>query len=339
MSQNCRGEGAGEASGSSPDRDQQLQLKRTGGGFFASDALLIAYIALVSSLILIRLPEVPGALPQVALHIAVGASTVLLAWATRRHSSEAALMSRVVFVCVTVPILFLSLGGIVRFVNPFRGEIALKEIDDFLFFGRNPNVLLDHLQAPALTEYLQIIYSLYYFLPFVLMVGLVRDRNYIGLEKTLFAVSLCLLLSYIGYFIVPATAPYLNIHGLYPWPPYDEELRSGASSLPGIFLADPIRRILHEAETIRHDCFPSGHAAMSVVVLFLARRLHRGAFRILLVPVVSLVFSTMYLRYHYVSDVIAGLGLAAIVLAAAPRLESAFERRFVLARRPAGEKG
>jgi membrane-associated phospholipid phosphatase len=53
--------------------------------------------------------------------------------------------------------------------------------------------------------------------------------------------------------------------------------------------------------------------------MFYAWKYHKKYFYVLVVIGTSLIFSTVYLRYHYVSDVIGGLLLAAfVVLTAKP---------------------
>jgi membrane-associated phospholipid phosphatase len=291
----------------------------------AFDFLMIAYVSLVCIAIVFRHAAIPHPWLELALYSGIGLATLVLVRWARRLSEKAAILSRAVFACASIPVLFLSLGGLVPYVNPYRGERHLRAIDDFLFLGRNPNEMLDGIAFPLLTEYLQFIYATYYFLPLVLLAGLIIRRKIAALPACMTAIVLSLFLSYIGYFLVPATSPSVNIEGLYPWPPYEEELRTGVSTLPGIAFADTIREALYRAEAIQHDCFPSGHTAMALVVLLLARRHHRGFYRILLVPVVSLVFSTVYLRYHYVIDVIVGIGLSAITLAGADWLERRFQ--------------
>ena len=63
-------------------------------------------------------------------------------------------------------------------------------------------------------------------------------------------------------------------------------------------------------EGIQWDAFPSGHTAIAIIVLAMAARYQRRLFYPLLVITVSLMISTVYLRYHYVIDVIAGVLLA-----------------------------
>src|SRR5207245_8291738 len=67
-------------------------------------------------------------------------------------------------------------------------------------------------------------------------------------------------------------------------------------------------------EAIQRAAFPSGHTAIAIVVLAMAARYQRRLLYPLLGMTVSLVVSTVYLRYHYVIDVIAGLLLAGLCL-------------------------
>ena len=61
---------------------------------------------------------------------------------------------------------------------------------------------------------------------------------------------------------------------------------------------------------IRRDVFPSLHVAISFVVWLYAYRNSKKLFWILSPLILSLWLSTLYLRYHYLIDVVAGLILA-----------------------------
>lgn len=260
----------------------------------------------------VRFPALPDPAGTFAWYGGVLAGTVVLARALRGRRGWAAVVPRALFTVVVAPLTFLRLGAVVPYVNPFHQERALYAIDTWLFFGHNPNVLLDRIAWPPLTELLQIDYALYYFIPLVLFAYLARAGKARAAAETLFLVLLCLYGSYVGYFLVPATGPNVNEHGLFP-PHFAEPME-------GLWLAEAIRRMLFEAEAIKHDCWPSGHTAIAVTSLWIAARESRAAYRLLLVPVVLLVFSTMYLRYHYVIDVVFGLALAWGVMRLGPRL-------------------
>jgi membrane-associated phospholipid phosphatase len=75
--------------------------------------------------------------------------------------------------------------------------------------------------------------------------------------------------------------------------------------------------------------FPSLHAAVSLVALIQAWRFVRPWFWILLPFTIGLWASTIYLRHHFVVDLIAGWALAPIASWVAPRLDGWWAARQV----------
>ena len=83
--------------------------------------------------------------------------------------------------------------------------------------------------------------------------------------------------------------------------------------MPEESVAKTVALALFSLEGRMHDIFPSGHTVIALLVLWLARR-HRLRGWPLLVPVVTgLLLGTVYLRYHYGVDVLAGAVLAVLV--------------------------
>ncbi len=72
-------------------------------------------------------------------------------------------------------------------------------------------------------------------------------------------------------------------------------------------------------ERIKTDCFPSLHTGLCLLCLFYAIRFRevfnhkKLAMWFWIVGVISLIFSTVYLRYHWVIDVITGIILTVAV--------------------------
>jgi membrane-associated phospholipid phosphatase len=73
--------------------------------------------------------------------------------------------------------------------------------------------------------------------------------------------------------------------------------------------------------------FPSLHAAVSLVMLAAAWRFVRAWFFVALPLVVGLWVSTIYLRHHYVVDLLAGFALAPVALVLAPRIDRWWSHR------------
>ena len=75
--------------------------------------------------------------------------------------------------------------------------------------------------------------------------------------------------------------------------------------------------------------FPSLHAAVSCLSLYYAWKYCRWFFPILLVFVVGLLVATVYLRHHWVVDLLAGAALVPWVLWITPRFERFWWTRVV----------
>jgi len=220
--------------------------------------------------------------------------------ANRRHSRGLEIIHDFIFPVVAVFLIFDSLGGLVHYINPIDKDALLIEIDYHLF-GLHPTLWLERLSSPWLTELLQIAYSTYFFLPIIYGILLKIHGKRDEFELSIFLVILCFYLSFIGYILVPAIGPRFTIDHLHRIP---------YNSIEGIYFAEPIRKILDSIEGIKRDAFPSGHSAIALVVLYLSYRFEKGLFWVYLLIVTALLFSTVYLRYHYVIDVIAGIVLA-----------------------------
>lgn len=280
-----------------------------------ADRVHLAFYGFVLLVTLVRITAVPEPWKPLAWYGGAATATVALAALLRGRTGMKPALARAAFTIGVAPFSFLMLAFVVPYANPWHQERLLYDIDTAAFLGRNPNVMLDTMATPWLTELLQAVYSVYYGIPLLLLVAMILRRSSGGLERGLFDVLVCLYGSYVGYFLVPATGPNINRLGLYP-PHF-------ADPMEGLWFAERIRASLFEAEWIKQDCWPSGHTALSFVCLMIARREGvRWAYWALLAPVTLLIFSTMYLRYHYVIDVACGFLLGFAVLRWGRSLES-----------------
>jgi len=186
-------------------------------------------------------------------------------------------------------------------VNPKDIDPVLIRLD-YLIFGGDPAVMLERIMNPFLTDVLEIAYTTYYFMAISLGVILMLHHKKEEFNRTIFLVLFCFYLSYLGYIILPALGPRFAINGLKDVP------------LKGFLVAEPIQNFLNWLEGIKRDAFPSGHTAIALTVLYLSCRFEKKLFRMLLPAVLALIFSTVYCRYHYVVDVLAGMILAVLTV-------------------------
>jgi hypothetical protein len=113
-------------------------------------------------------------------------------------------------------------------------------------------------------------------------------------------------LGFLGYTLLPAGGPYLSMRNL---PPLDG----------GWLTQQMLPLINHGSNGV--DVFPSIHCAASLYLLAFDFRRYRRRFWRLLLPCVALWISTVYLRYHYVVDLLGGVVIAAVGLGTAWRYE------------------
>lgn len=208
------------------------------------------------------------------------------------------------------PLIFFTFKELYYMIVPIRQQDfdwLFISIDRFLF-GGDPTVFMYQFAHPILTEFLQIVYGIFYLLPIILVLVLLRNRRFLAADYAVFSLIYGFYLSYLGYFLLPAVGPRFTLHDF-------SELNT---ELPGLLLTPYIRAIIDAGESIpagtlnpavvvQRDVFPSGHTMITLITMFLSVRL-KSRSRYFLLPVGSLlIFSTVYLRYHYVIDLIGGL--------------------------------
>jgi membrane-associated phospholipid phosphatase len=109
----------------------------------------------------------------------------------------------------------------------------------------------------------------------------------------------------LGYVLVPAIGPIYTLRDQYTVP-LSQSLDVFNQQMQFMDFA-----------RIQRDVFPSMHTAVSFIVWLYAYRNSRRLFILLAPFILSLWVSTVYLRYHYLVDVVAGLILAPLCFLAA----------------------
>ena len=76
--------------------------------------------------------------------------------------------------------------------------------------------------------------------------------------------------------------------------------------------------MLDRLESAHYDCFPSGHTELTILAWWGSRMVSRRMFRVYFAYTPCIIFATVYLRYHYTVDLLAGAATAAFLILAAP---------------------
>ncbi len=169
---------------------------------------------------------------------------------------------------------------------------------DQRLFGFQASVSMQRFVTPLLTAWMEFAYTFHILnIPIVACFVYLRRRRE-RFREMMAGVLVITFLGLIGYLLVPAVGPMYTLRDQFT-----------------VSLGVPLEVVNRQIEfmdfaRIKRDVFPSLHAGISFVVWLYAWRNSRALFAILAPFVLSLFVSTVYLRYHYLVDVVAGLLLA-----------------------------
>jgi membrane-associated phospholipid phosphatase len=267
------------------------------------DKVILAYFSCSVVLILGWWSKLPDALPLLAANLIGGA---VIVYQVKRPNPTSWLFRN----WYPLPYVASCYKEMALFIPAVRSTDAdqwLADLD-FRFWGANPSVWLERIHSPVLTEVLQVVYTL--FVPAVLYVAWVlwRQRRTTDFQYYAFLIALGFLTSYIGYILVPARGPRFLLKHLQHFP------------LQGLWLFQVMQSTLDRLESAHYDCFPSGHTELTILAWWGSRMVSNRLFRVYLAYTPCIIFATVYLRYHYTVDLLAGIVTAAVLILTAPIL-------------------
>jgi membrane-associated phospholipid phosphatase len=265
-----------------------------------TDLLTLSFLLLLSCLAVFFTPVNPSRSVLLATYAVLAIAEVSAAvYRARVGPAKKGFHLSVFTAVITVLTIFNSLGAIIASIHATTFDARLIAVDHAIF-GVHPTVWLERLISPTLSTILPFAYISYYFIPLLLGSVLISKGKFGEFEEVLFGILLCFYLSYVCYLLVPAIGPRFTLSRLQT--------------------AD-LQDALNGLEKNKTDAFPSGHTAISLLCLYYAWKEREKRLFTVLIPVVTgLIISTVYLRYHYVIDVIAGIALTGLTILLAPGL-------------------
>jgi len=237
-------------------------------------------------------PADPDACAYLALLLVNGAMLASCGW----HPTPARWQVRLWFYPVVMNLVFFTMHSAILKVAPHPCDAALRAIDEWCF-GALLSVRAQTIASPVLTEVMSLCYLVLF--PYLLISWIDCARRGPHLLRRL-SVGLFSIygLGFLGYSLVPAAGPHLAFPDQFGGP-----LRGWAIT------AFNARVVAGGSNGV--DVFPSLHCAVTAFLLHFDRRHSPRRFRWLVVPCAGLWLATVYLRYHYFIDVLAGFALAA----------------------------
>lgn len=209
-----------------------------------------------------------------------------------------------------IPAIFTVYSNVKPLINKLHStdmDELLINIDNYLIGIKAPEILV-FMQNKFITEYFQISYFLFFIIPIISYLFFRKEGNiddsYLLIRNVLFG----FLFSYLLYLFIPAIGPRFTLYNF----------NNLSNELPGIYFTEIIRdlinygggitnKLIEPSIQVNRDCMPSGHTMITVIVMFISRKLKSNIKYLIYIVGISLIISTIYLRYHYLIDLIMGI--------------------------------
>ena len=292
-------------------------IRKIGSRLELVDLISLSYWLFVAGvqLALFRRVVAPGyriGIGLLTLDLAMCVAIVAIAWFTAGMPAQRRFTIKSSVVFLTAYLAFMAMEFYVHSINPLDMEEALIWFDVQLF-SQPVAMALEPYTIGIVTDFTQFCYITHFLHPFVLFGILLHTKRLDEASHLLAIVAAVFATSYLGYLLVPARSPCViaDLSGYGHLVHFDSPLPFGP-------MAGKLNHWIHENEAFKRDCFPSGHTTLAVAVLLASWRFYRKIFLWFLVLLSGLIAGTLYLRYHYVIDLVAGALLGWAIVASVP---------------------
>ncbi len=275
----------------------RLARRRAGDLARWTTTLTASYLLVTAALTAIAGQSIPGRLWLVATHVAL--AIALLSFSAAPSSATIRLV-RDWHPLFLFPFLFKEVESLSAAFGDWRLTSTIPVLEATLFGGQPSQYLSQRLASVPLSEFLHFCYLAYLVvIPAVAGFWYFSNRRR-AFHELLLALSVVMLGSYLFFILFPVDSPYYLSAPLAP-------------PLSDHFFFKLVHQISARGGA-RGGAFPSAHVSGALVVLLVAWR-HQPRLAGLLVPIVAgVVMATVYGRFHYALDTIAGLLLGTIVV-------------------------
>ncbi len=292
----------------------------------AVDALIIVFIFALTFFLMAVEGTGGGSLNLLGVNLAITAAILSLGRAAASTRNRALGIVRDFYPVPMIFVAFKEVHVVIQSMARTDYDAAFIAVDRWMF-GVDPTVWISRFAHPALTELLQLSYTSYYFIMIALGVELYRRDPRGVFSFVIFTVVYGFFLSYAGYIAFPGVGPRFTLH----------DFGSLNTELPGLFLTNFLRDAINAGESIprgapnpmelaQRDVFPSGHTQMTLITMYFSWKYAIRSRHVITVLGTLLIISTVYLRYHYVIDLVGGAVFMALTVTTAPLLTGRWAR-------------
>jgi membrane-associated phospholipid phosphatase len=257
-----------------------------------------AYLAWLEAIVILFHRNVSHAPRYIFVHLAIGVCLALLVQRAATSRNVAVQLVRHWYPLPLYIFFFEELQGLVHLIFPGWFDRWLVQFD-YNLAGVHPSVWLARFANPALNDAMQFAYMTYFLFLVMLPAILYFEKDFVAFWTVMTATALAHYSVYVVAVLFPVESPYFSLASLH------------STSLAGGPFTATIELVEHYGR-VHGAAFPSAHVAGSMVAMLAARRYKPRLYWICLPFFAAMCIATVYGRYHYVADVIAGIAVGAM---------------------------
>jgi len=277
---------------------------RTACGTF--EWITLIYFSWLNTIVVLFHRNLGHAAAYFMLHLLLAAGILCLAISAKRSQNEALRFARSWYPLPLYIFFFEELQGLVHAIFPGWFDAWLVAFD-YKLTGVHPSVWLARFASPGLNDFMQFAYMTYFLNLVVLPAILYVNRERLAFWTTMVSTATAQYSIYVVAVLFPIESPYHTLAAL------QTKRLDGGYCTALIGLIERFGRV-HGA------AFPSAHVAGSMVALLASWRYRPWLFWVSLPFFACMCVATVYGRYHYVADVLAGLVVGAAGFAGGSRI-------------------
>ena len=263
------------------------------------DLLFFSYFLITTALIVLSFDKTTN-----AVNLLITRAQILFAVFGILYWNAFKINTVVIFFRNTYPIIF---SGYFYSETVFYNKLIFDNLDpifiklDAFFTASQPSLLFSSYFSNSLFSELM---YFGYFSFYLLILGIVLYtffKKRTVFHETIFILSASLYIFYLIFGLFPSAGP--QFYFSFP-----------ENNLPDAYFFDKVMHFIQKNGEQPTGAFPSSHVGISIIILILLKKkVSRLIYRIAFPFVIILILSTVYIKAHYVVDVIAGAIFAPII--------------------------
>ena len=268
------------------------------------DWMYLGYCAVMICLIIIFARPLSEYLGDIVFYIAAMMVALIIVRFVDEKTNRLFALIRLLYPMLMFTFLYTETGNLMLIVfdNFFDPELVRFEM---AIFGVSPTLYLDRNLTHLIwaNELFSFGYFSYYFMFPVFLLTALLKQHYENLKTGITAISLAFYVSYLIFVLFPVESPRWFLADQY------------INTITGPLLRPMVDYIIASGG-LHGGGMPSSHVAVALVIMFCSLRYYPLLGRVLVPINILLAAGTVWGRFHYVSDVVAGIlvGILALVI-------------------------